>query len=232
MDKGTYRTMYEMTGFDIGTFSDNLEKLISYVGDRKRITAEDVAFVLKRTKKDPIYELTNAIADRDIDTSLFFLNSLLAENFHPLQILASMTNQIRKLLVIRDFAESSHGSSWYPEMHYTQFKNNIMASVQSYNKELLKQIEDWENMLSGNMDGGTQRKKKKRETKKRKPVTDIEIPDNPYPVYKMLIKSEKFTKNELIDDIEHLSQADFRLKYTKQRARIILEEAILWICKD
>ena len=232
MDTLAYRTMYEMTGFDIGTFSDNLAKLISYVGDRKRITAEDVAFVLKRTKKDPIYELTNAIADRDIDTSLFFLNSLLAENFHPLQILASMTNQIRKLLVIRDFAESSHGSSWYPEMHYTQFKNNIMASVQSYNKELLKQIEDWENMLSGNMDGGTQRKKKKRETKKRKPVTDIEIPDNPYPVYKMLIKSEKFTKNELIDDIEHLSQADFRLKYTKQRARIILEEAILWICKD
>ena len=232
MDTLAYRTMYEMTGFDIGTFSDNIAKLISYVGDRKRITAEDVAFVLKRTKKDPIYELTNAIADRDIDTSLFFLNSLLAENFHPLQILASMTNQIRKLLVIRDFAESSHGSSWYPEMHYTQFKNNIMASVQSYNKELLKQIEDWENMLSGNMDGGTQRKKKKRETKKRKPVTDIEIPDNPYPVYKMLIKSEKFTKNELIDDIEHLSQADFRLKYTKQRARIILEEAILWICKD
>ena len=232
MDTLAYRTMYEMTGFDIGTFSDNLAKLISYVGDRKRITAEDVAFVLKRTKKDPIYELTNAIADRDIDTSLFFLNSLLAENFHPLQILASMTNQIRKLLVIRDFAESSHGSSWYPEMHYTQFKNNIMASVQSYNKELLKQIEDWENMLSGNMDRDTQRKKKRRETKKGKPFTDLEIPDNSYPVYKMLIKSEKFTKNELIDDIEHLSQADFRLKYTKQRARIILEEAILWICKD
>ena len=230
MDKGAYRTMYEMTGFDIGTFSDNLEKLISYVGDRKRITVEDVAFVLKRTKKDPIYELTNAITDRNIDNSLFFLNSLLMEKFHPLQILASMTNQIRKLLVIRDFAESPHGSSWYPGMQYAQFKNNIMKSVQGYNKKLLDQIEDWDDMLSKDMDGDTQRKKKKRENKKRKPVTDLEIPDNPYPVYKMLIKSEKFTKIELIDDIEHLSQADFRLKYTKQRPKIILEEAILWIC--
>ncbi|GMQ79706.1 MAG: hypothetical protein BMS9Abin03_138 [Thermodesulfobacteriota bacterium] len=230
MDKGAYRTMYEMTGFDIGTFSDNLEKLISYVGDRKQIRVEDVAFVLKRTKKDPIYELTNAIADRDIEKSLFFLNSLLKENFHPLQILASMTNQIRKLLVIRDFAESPHGSSWYSEMQYAQFKNNAMTSVQSYNKELLDQIEDWDDMLSGDTDGNTQRKKKKRENKKRKPVTDLEIPNNPYPVYKMLIKSEKFTKNELVEDIEHLSQADFRLKYTKQRPKIILEEAILWIC--
>ena len=230
MDKGAYRTMYEMTGFDIGTFSDNLEKLISYVGDRKRITVEDVVFVLKRTKKDPIYELTNAIADRDIDKSFFFLNSLLTENFHPLQILASMTNQIRKLLVIRDFAESPHGSSWYPEMQYAQFKNNVMTSVQSYNKELLDQIEDWDDMLSKDMDGEKKKKKKKRDNKKRKPATDLEIPDNSYPVYKMLIKSEKFTKNELIDDIEHLSQADFRLKYTKQRPKIILEEAILWIC--
>ena len=230
MDKGAYRTMYEMTGFDIGTFSDNLEKLISYVGDRKQITAEDVAFVLKRTKKDPIYELTNAITDRDIEHSLFFLNSLLMENFHPLQILASMTNQIRKLLVIKDFAESPHGSSWYSGMQFAQFKNSVMASISSYNEELLDQIEDWDNMLSGNTDGDNPRKKKKRETKKRKPVTDLEIPDNPYPVFKMLIKSEKFTKNELIDNMEHLGQADLRLKTTKQRPKIILEEVILWIC--
>ena len=230
MDKDAYWTIYEMTGFDLGTFSDNLEKLISFVGDRKRITAEDVAFVLKRTKKDPIYELTNAIADRDIDNSLFFLNSLLMEDFHPLQILASMTNQLRKLMIIRDFMESPHGSSWYPEMQFAQFKNNVMGSILSYNKKLLDQIQDWNDMLSGDMEGDNQRKKKKRETKKHKPVTDLEIPDNPYPVYKMLINSDKFTKNELIDDIEYLSQADFCLKYTKQRPKIILEEAILRIC--
>ena len=230
MDKEAYRTMYDMTGFDIGTFSDNLEKLISYVGDRKRITAEDAAFVLKRTKKDPIYELTNAIAERDIDKSLFYLNSLLMENFHPLQILASMTNQIRKLLVIRDFMESPHGSSWYPEMQFAQFKNNVMASVLSYNKELLDQIEEWDDMISGDTDKDVQRNKKKREIKKPRPNTDLEIPDNPYPVYKMLIKSAKFTKNELIDDIELLSHADYRLKTTKLSSKTILEEAILRIC--
>jgi DNA polymerase-3 subunit delta len=154
------------------------------------------------------------------------------ENFHPLQILASMANQIRRLLVIRDFMESSHGSSWYPEMQFAQFKNNVMGSVLSYNQELLDQIEDWDDMLSGDMGGDNQRNKKKRESKKHNPVTDLEIPDNPYPVYKMLINAEKFTKNELIDDIEHLGQADFRLKTTKQRPKIILEEAILWICSN
>ena len=230
MNKEAYWTMYEMTGFDIGTFSDNLEKLISYVGDRKQITVEDIVFVLKRTKKDPIYELTNAIADRDIDKSLFFLNSLLMESFHPLQILSSMTNQIRKLLVVRDFMESPHGSSWNAEMQFAQFKNNVMASILSYNKELLDQIEEWDDMISGDTDEDVQRNKKEREIKKPKPNTDLEIPDNPYPVYLMLKKSDKFTKNELIDDIELLSYADYRLKTTKLSPKTILEEVILKIC--
>ncbi len=230
MDRGAYQAMYELTGFDMETFFNNLQKLISYVGDRKEITVKDVAFVLKRTKKDPIYELTNAIADRNIEKSLFFLNSLLTDNFHPLQILASITNQIRKLLVIKDFVESSHGTSWYPEMQYGPFKNSVMTAVQSYNRDLLNQVEQWEDMLSKDTDNDNKRTKKKKKKKKGKMVTDLEIANNPYPVYKMLLTSEKFTKNELIDAIEHLSQADFRLKYTKQRPKMVLEEAVLWIC--
>jgi len=152
------------------------------------------------------------------------------ENFHPLQILSSMTNQIRKLLVVRDFMESPHGSSWNPEMQFAQFKNNVMASILSYNKELLDQIEEWDDMIFGDTDKDVQRNKKKREIKKSKPNTDLEIPDNPYPVYLMLKKSDKFTKNELIDDIELLSHADYRLKTTKLSPKTILEEAILKIC--
>ena len=73
MNKEAYWTMYEMTGFDIGTFSDNLEKLISYVGDRKQITVEDIVFVLKRTKKNLIYKLPIALPDQVLDNWFFFL---------------------------------------------------------------------------------------------------------------------------------------------------------------
>jgi len=228
-DKETYQAMVELTGFDMETFSDNFEKLISYVGERKEITAKDVAFVLKRTKKDPIYELTNAIADRNIEQALFFLNSLLTDNFHPLQILASITNQVRKLLLIKDFVESSHGSSWHSEMQYRPFEDKVMTAVQFYNRELLNRMEQWEDMLS-DKDGENKRTGKKKEKKKSLPATDLEIANNPYPVYKMLLNSDKFTKNELIDAMEHLAQADFRLKTTRQRPKMVLEEAILWMC--
>jgi DNA polymerase-3 subunit delta len=230
MTKKAYQDLYALTGFDIDTFSDNLEKLIDFVGDEKEITAEDVAFLLKRTRKDPIYELTNAVADRNAERSLFFLNSLLLENFHPLQILASITNQIRKLVVLKDFVESSHGSAWHPGMPYAQFADRIMAAVQSYNKEFMGRIAKSNEMLSGDMNGDTKKTKKERAVKRGLPVTDLEIAGNPYPVYKLMLNTENYNKKELIEALEHLSQADVRLKYTKQKPKTVLEEVIFRIC--
>ena len=73
--------MLEMTGFDLRTFSSNLDKLISYVGDRTEISIDDVETVLQRTKKDPLYELTNAVSERNAPQAIFFLDSLLSDNF-------------------------------------------------------------------------------------------------------------------------------------------------------
>ena len=230
MNKEAYRAMLELTGFDIDTFSDNLEKLIDYVGNEKEIAAKDVAFVLKRTRKDPIYELTNAVAERNVEQSLFFLNSLLIEDFHPLQILASITNQIRKLIVIKDFAESSHGSAWHPEMQYARFANRMMTSIQSYNKELSDRIEQWNDMHSGDTNREGKKTGKRPKTKRRVAATDLEIANNPYPVYKLMLNSEKFTKKELVEVVDHLSHVDMQLKYTKQNPKMVLEKAILRIC--
>ena len=47
----------------------------------------------------------------------------------------------------------------------------------------------------------------------------------------MLLKSERFTMDELIAVFESLSQADLRLKSTGQSHRLILEKAIFFICQ-
>jgi DNA polymerase-3 subunit delta len=75
--------LMQWTGFDLRTLSGNLEKLISFAGDRKTITDADVTAVLQRTRKDPIFEFTNAVADRDLSAALFFMKSLLEDGMHP-----------------------------------------------------------------------------------------------------------------------------------------------------
>jgi len=233
MDRTAYMAMYEMTGFDLRTFSSNLEKLVMYVGKKKNITIEDVNAILKRTKQDPIYELTNAIADRNIENSLFFLDSLLSAGYFPLQILAAIINQIRKILVIKGFTESQSGKVWKPGLAYPHFQSHVMSAVQEYDKMLINQLEEWENMISPD-DDSEENGKKKKGKKKSNPVTDLIIAKNPgnaYPVYQMFLKSERFSKNALFDAVETLSNADIKLKSTGQNAKMILEKAIFRICR-
>ena len=234
MDRQTFRAMYELTGFDLRIFSENLNTLITYVGARKKITQDDVENVLKRTKKDPIYEFTNAISDRNVEESLFFLNSLLSDNLHPLQILAAITNQIRKLLIVRGFIESAHGKSWHSEIQYGQFKSSIMPAVQRYDRDILNQLREWDELLSINAGMNKSRSEKAGKKKEKSAATDLVIAknsQNPYPVYQMLLKSEKFTTYELIAAFEKLSEADLRLKSTRQGQKLVLEQAILSICR-
>ena len=238
MDKGAYTALNEMTGFDLRTFSSNLEKLVNYVGDRKEITANDVQAVLKRTKKDPIYEFTNAVTDKNIEKAFFYMESLLSggDIDHPLQLLAAMLKQFRRLLMIKDFVESAYGSDWHGGNSFGHFKTRVMPAMQAFDKVLLNQLEDWEGRVSGHGKISPESEKakssEKKKPKKSKLTTDLGIvknPNNPYPVYQMLKKSERFTKQELLAALNHLSETDLRIKSLGQNPKIVLEDLLFRI---
>ena len=230
MDKAAYAALYKLTGFDLRTFSNNLEKLIAYVGDHHTITVDDVESVLERTKKDPIFDLTNAVSERSIESTLFYMDSLVSAGFHPLQVLAAVTNQIRKLLLVKDFVESSAGSSWYAGCPYNRFQKSVIPEIVSRDKEILAQITSWEQAISNENNSGNKRKTKKG---KKKVDTDLLIaknPQNAYPVYQLFLKSEGFTMGELIDALELLNQTDTLLKTSGQNPILVVEKALMRIC--
>jgi len=225
LDPDAYRMVVENTGFNLNTFVNNLEMLITYAGDEARITKEHAASLLKRTREDPIYELTGAIADRNTGQALFYLASLLSTNIYPLQILSAMINQIRKLIILKDFTKSAYGMAWNKGLAFHQFKTNVMPAIVNYDKDILHAAESLDALFD----------KKNSEEKKKKPgKTDLMIsknPNNPYPVFQSLIKSENFSKEELITSLETLSQADLRLKTSRLAHKVVLEDAIIKICR-
>jgi DNA polymerase-3 subunit delta len=148
---------------------------------------------------------------------------------HPLQILAAMTNQIRKLLMAKDFVESPHGSQWQTGARYDFFKSRISPAIQNYDRTLLEHLEGWEGLLAVASDDMTERAKKK-SSKIRTDLMILKNPQNPYPVYQLLLKSDRFAKSELLSAVEHLHQADLKLKRSGQRPQLILEEFILKLC--
>jgi len=241
MGKGAANALYEMTGFDLRTFTNNLEKLISYVGDREEITENDVKAALDRTKKDPIYEFTNAIMERNAESALFYLGSLLSSGIieHPLQILSAIINQMRKLLIMKDFTQSQYGKTWYKECSYDQFRADVMPTIVEYDNHMIKQIQDCQPIPSKPSPSDNKpapgAKKKKKMPKKDRGIQDLMVaknPNNPYPIYKMIKHSENFTKQHLMDAYERLGDADVRLKSSPPASHtLILEETILNICQ-
>jgi DNA polymerase-3 subunit delta len=227
LDKDAFLAVCDMTGFDLRTFSHNLEKLADFVGTRSVITVEDVEAVLNRTRKDPIYEFTNAVSERDIPQALALMGSLLSDAIHPLQILTALTNQVRKLISARGFLESPFNRSWQPRMTYAQFKRTVISEIEAYDRKLIDQIQSWYEE-SAESEKETKKKKKKHSTD----LIVARNPQNAYPIFLTLIKAAAFAEPELLHALECLSEADIRIKTTGQNPKIVLEAAIFCICGE
>jgi len=226
MSRPAFALMVDMTGFALRTFSNNLAKLVDYVGAREEITPQDVETLLERTRQDPIYSFTNALTDADAEKTLFFMRSLLGNNFHPLQIIAAAANHLRKLIVIREFLDHVAGNSFTATTPFNFFRSNIMPQIQQHDQGVAKQLEEWQEK-GASTGAGNKRKKK---TKKKS--TDVLIapnPNSPYPVYKLFQKAHGISRNQLVSSLTYLRDADGMMKSSRQQPEVILEWAVIRI---
>ncbi len=226
IDAAAFAAISEMTGFDLRTFRNNLNKLIDFVGERKQINVDDVASVLERSRKDPIYTFTNALGDRNLGDCLFYMESLLSNGYHELQLLAAAINFMRRLLVIKAFADEHARGGLHANISYNEFRERVMPLVKNHDEELKAHLMAWEQTLS-NSEGSQP------EPSKQRMGSDLLIAPNPknvYPVYKLFQKASAFSKQELFLALKTLNQTDILLKSSGQPPHSILADAIIKIC--
>ena len=225
IDTNARRRLVGWTGFDLRTLAGSLEKLINFVGDRETITDADVTAVLKRTRKDPIFEFTNAVADRNLEGALFYMHSLLGDGLHPLQLLAAVANQVRRLLLAKDFIVRDRGRAWSRRLAFPRFKTAVFKAIQADDATHVSLLDDWDAVLNPAAEG------KKR---KKAPASDLVLarnPRSPFPVYQTLKKADNFSMQELTWAVRSLSAADVRMKSTPQDPRLLLESALVGLCR-
>jgi DNA polymerase III subunit delta len=233
MDPRAFSVLFEMTGFDLRTFSGNLEKLVLYVGSRETITPEDVTTTLDRTREDPVYEFTGAVSDRNVEKALFYLDAILSKGGHPLQILAGLVNHFRKVLLAKAFIESRNGRVWRSGISFNQFKTDVVPVIKAYDAQLLEMTDAWESMTEEAVPDDSTSTKKKKKKKKKNAAADLVIaqnPNNPYPIYLLLKKTDRFTMATLLSAYAALGEIDVQLKSTGQNPRILLEKFVIEIC--
>lgn len=215
MDTAAFSELLDRTGFNPALFAQNLDKLISFTGDRTGISRADVETIIQRDKKDPIFSLTNAMMEKDVSRALFYLSSLRKDGFHPLQILKAFENLVRRMLLFKAF--SLELSEKYPNvrldrLNFNAFKQQIMPAVIAHDQSARNQaVHD----------------------RIEPPPKDLVLapnPNSPYPIFQIFEKSVRFSLKELKEALISLGDLDFALKSSSVDADAGIEQFVMTFC--
>ncbi|MBW1979583.1 MAG: hypothetical protein JRJ12_00015 [Deltaproteobacteria bacterium] len=124
--------LLEHTGFNLWALRSQLEKLISYAGDQTTITTEHVASISDYCREEPLYELNSALASGDTLQALAILQRLLDQGYHPLQVVATLANEVRRLIAAREIIDIHLQGRFAPETQYNTFQRKIAPLLKKH----------------------------------------------------------------------------------------------------
>jgi len=117
--------LMERVGSNLWALSNQLQQLIAFVGSEATIHREHVETVSHHVREEALYELTGAVTSRDCARALAHLPRLLDQGYHALQILAALTNEIRRLVSARDLIDTHLEGRLDPRLPYGTFQKTV-----------------------------------------------------------------------------------------------------------
>jgi len=94
-----YLSLWDGTALEV--MANELDKVCTYVGDRKRIEVDDLELMLTATAEANVFKMIDMLSLRKAKDAVELLNDCLRKSEAPLMILALMVRQFRNLLLIK-----------------------------------------------------------------------------------------------------------------------------------
>ena len=91
-------------GNQLRMLANEIDKLPTNVGDRAVIGVEDVRLLSASAQEARIFDLTDALSQRNRKQALDLLHDLLADGEPPLKLISTITSQVRSLLLVKELA--------------------------------------------------------------------------------------------------------------------------------
>lgn len=99
------------SGNNLRELVSQIEKLVAFIGERQQITVSDVRAMASDTKTDTVFELANALGNRDLARSQRQLQTLLRDTDALYMMLGALARHFRQLCLIREMLERKAGKS-------------------------------------------------------------------------------------------------------------------------
>jgi DNA polymerase-3 subunit delta len=114
-------------GEELWAVHQELEKLLLYIGQNPWIRAREVDEIFLDQGEAWIFDLTNALAERDSLRALEHLARMLSHGDHPLKLLGIIAAEVRRLLIARHLIEGEMRGRWNKKMTYPQFQAGVLS---------------------------------------------------------------------------------------------------------
>jgi DNA polymerase-3 subunit delta len=82
-----------------------LEKLVIFCGERTLIGVEDVKEIVSDTKVDNVFELANALGERNTGLAMRRLHTVLRDTAAPYRLTGALARHFRQLCIVRELLE-------------------------------------------------------------------------------------------------------------------------------
>lgn len=130
-----------ITGIDMGNLRMELEKLITYTGDRNVVTRADIQEVCTTQTQNKIFDMVRAVTEKNQKRALDLYYDLLTLKEPPMRILFLLAKQFRQLLLVKEYTEEGVAQ---PEMASrlgvpSFVVRNIASCARSYRISELRQ---------------------------------------------------------------------------------------------
>jgi DNA polymerase-3 subunit delta len=90
------------TGTDTRQIANEIEKLDIFLGGRKEFTDADIRTIVSPSNESAVWDLSEAIADGNINVAIEKLEELLTRKESPVRIILDLSRRFRELVVLRE----------------------------------------------------------------------------------------------------------------------------------
>jgi len=106
--KSDLEMLLESTGNDMELVKNELDKLISYTGDKDHIDREDIESITTVTLTNKVYDMCRAITQKKNSEAMKLYEDLLALRESPISILYKIARQFNQLLLVKDMIDAGN----------------------------------------------------------------------------------------------------------------------------
>jgi DNA polymerase-3 subunit delta len=109
MDRDAAALLADLVNREPARMRMEIEKLSSYVQERRRITAADVETLVVAARKNTVWQLADMLASGKRNDAMAFLSNLLREGEQPAGLVGALAWMYRKLIEARELPAGTNG---------------------------------------------------------------------------------------------------------------------------